>query len=186
MSSHAQDEIAILDALDWRDPTLPRLLIVPRHPHRGAEVLEACAQRTLTATCLSEGLPETEVDVLIGDTFGQMATYLTVADVVIIGGSLAGRGGQNPVEPASLAKPILAGASMYNFQAINDALEAAGGLRRVHPSTLADALTWAETAGAAEGARVGQQWIQSNQGSSDRQATRILQILTESNRSEMR
>ena len=186
MSSHAQDEIAILDALDWRDPTLPRLLIVPRHPHRGTEVREACAQRTLTAARLSEELPETEVDVLIGDTFGQMATYLTVADVVIIGGSFAGRGGQNPVEPASLAKPILAGASMYNFQAINDALEAAGGLRRVHPSTLADALTWAETAGAAEGARVGQQWIQSNQGSSDRQATRILQILTESNRSEMR
>ena len=186
MSSHAQDEFAILDALDWSDPEVPRLLIVPRHPHRAADVVEACAQRALSAARLSEGFPETTVDVLIGDTFGRMADYLAAADVVIIGGSFAGRGGQNPVEPASLAKPILAGASMYNFQAISDALEAVGGLKRVHPSTLLDALIWAESSEAADGARRSQQWIQSNQGSSDRQATQILHILSESNRSEMR
>jgi 3-deoxy-D-manno-octulosonic-acid transferase len=186
MSSHAQDEIAVLDALDWSDATHPRLLIVPRHPHRGSEIRQACAKRTLSAAQLSEGLPETETDIWIGDTFGRMVEYLSVADVVIIGGSFSGRGGQNPVEPASLAKPMLAGASMYNFQTINDALEGAGALKRVHPSTLSDGLVWAESADAVEGARLGQQWIYANQGSSEHQARLIHQLISASNRSEMR
>jgi 3-deoxy-D-manno-octulosonic-acid transferase len=38
------------------------------------------------------------------------------SDIVFVGGSLVKKGGQNPIEPASLAKPIIFGRYTFNFQ----------------------------------------------------------------------
>ena len=57
-------------------------------------------------------------DVGIVDTFGQLSRYYGLATVVFIGGSLIPHGGQNPLEAASLGKPILFGPFMHNFQEI--------------------------------------------------------------------
>ena len=46
--------------------------------------------------------------ILIGDTFGDMGAYLSQSDVVVIGGSFSGKGGQSPIEPALPSKPLVA------------------------------------------------------------------------------
>lgn len=53
-----------------------------------------------------------------------------VADVVFVGGTLAPRGGHNPIEPAAWSKPIVMGPSVYNFADIVEVFERAGGLLR--------------------------------------------------------
>ena len=41
--------------------------------------------------------------------------YYQMSDVVFIGGSLIPHGGQNPIEPAALGKPLVTGPHMHNF-----------------------------------------------------------------------
>ena len=39
----------------------------------------------------------------------------SASDIVFVGKSLVKKGGQNPIEPASLGKPIIFGRYMFNF-----------------------------------------------------------------------
>jgi 3-deoxy-D-manno-octulosonic-acid transferase len=57
-------------------------------------------------------------DVGLVDTFGQLPQYYGLADVAFVGGSLIRHGGQNPLEAASLGKPVIFGPSMHNFAEI--------------------------------------------------------------------
>ena len=70
-------------------------------------------------------------DVLLVDTFGQLQKIYSIADVVYIGGSLIKRGGQNPIEPAAYAKPIVFGKYMYNFEIESKLLKDTGGAAEV-------------------------------------------------------
>jgi len=153
-----------------------RVLLVPRHPVRGSEIAVEAAKEAHSCAQVSGGVFDAQTEVLIGDTFGDMGTYLAVADVVIIGGSFADKGGQNPVEPAALAKALVAGPSMHNFARITEALIAHGGLIQVTPLTLsqgiAEALANCESMG-----HCAQDWVLANSGSTARQATAIRSIL---------
>jgi 3-deoxy-D-manno-octulosonic-acid transferase len=72
-----------------------------------------------------------------------MPAYFTLADVALIGGTLLPFGGQNLIEAAACACPVLVGPHTHNFaQATEDAL-ACGAARRV-----ADAKDAAQTAQA--------------------------------------
>jgi 3-deoxy-D-manno-octulosonic-acid transferase len=110
---------------------------------------------------------------LIGDTFGHMGAYISQSDVIVIGGSFSGKGGQNPIEPARLKKPLVAGPSMYNFQAITDGLETAGGLYRADEENLSEVLAKAmenaELMGSAAEA-----WVEAHRGSTALQTQAIL------------
>jgi 3-deoxy-D-manno-octulosonic-acid transferase len=65
---------------------------------------------------LCAGQIKSPKSIFILDTIGQLGLLYAVATVVIVGGSLIPHGGQNPIEPACLGKPILAGPFMFNFQ----------------------------------------------------------------------
>ncbi|MBU4148795.1 MAG: 3-deoxy-D-manno-octulosonic acid transferase, partial [Candidatus Omnitrophica bacterium] len=54
--------------------------------------------------------------VFILDTIGNLKTIYTAADIVFIGGSLVKKGGQNPIEPASLGRAVVIGKFTFNFQ----------------------------------------------------------------------
>ena len=54
--------------------------------------------------------------VFILDTIGNLRTIYSASDIVFMGGSLVKKGGQNPIEPASLAKPVIFGKFTSNFQ----------------------------------------------------------------------
>ena len=55
-------------------------------------------------------------EVLLVDTTGELRHLYTVATVIFVGKSLTQKGGQNPIEPAACAKPILVGPHMENFE----------------------------------------------------------------------
>jgi 3-deoxy-D-manno-octulosonic-acid transferase len=53
------------------------------------------------------------------------------ATVVFVGKTLTSHGGQNPIEPAAVGKPIVFGPNMENFEQIAHALLAAGAAIQV-------------------------------------------------------
>ena len=102
------------------------LVVVPRHFERGKEAgkdLESAGLRVVYRTELS---PESrrlrsEVDCLLVNTTGELRYFYQPATVIFVGKSLAGEGGQNPIEPAALRKPIVFGPYMQNFESIAEA-----------------------------------------------------------------
>ena len=53
--------------------------------------------------------------VILVDTLGELQTIYSIADCVFVGKSLVPQGGQNVMEPAGLAKPIIVGPHTFNF-----------------------------------------------------------------------
>jgi 3-deoxy-D-manno-octulosonic-acid transferase len=67
---------------------------------------------------------EVDVDVILGDSMGEMPMYYSAADLVVMGGSLLPFGGQNLIEACAAGCPVLLGEHTYNFQqAALDAIE---------------------------------------------------------------
>jgi 3-deoxy-D-manno-octulosonic-acid transferase len=116
-STHRGEEGLVLQAFASLRSAHPqaRLIVAPRHLERLAEVEELVRDAGMTPQRLSADPPTSAWDVGIVDTFGQLPTYYGLASAVFIGGSLIPHGGQNPLEPASLGKPLLFGPSMHNF-----------------------------------------------------------------------
>jgi 3-deoxy-D-manno-octulosonic-acid transferase len=119
-STHRGEERAVLDAFQSLRRAHPqlRVIVAPRHLERLGEVEELVRHAGLTAARLSAPPAGGVWDVGIVDTFGQLPTYYGLAAAVFIGGSLIPHGGQNPLEPASLGKPVVFGPSMHNFSDI--------------------------------------------------------------------
>mgnify|MGYP002876911222 FL=1 len=91
-------------------------VIVPRHPHRGAEIAAALAAEGATVARRSEGEPVAAgTQVYVADTMGELGLFFTLAPVVFMGKSLSSEGGQNLLEPARLGCAILHGPRMSNF-----------------------------------------------------------------------
>lgn len=108
------------------------LLLVPRHPERFDEVFELCRARGWQVLRRSAGAsPGADVDILLGDTMGELLLLLGTATVAIIGGSLVERGGHNVLEPAAWGVPVVSGPSLFNFEESARLLIAAGALVRL-------------------------------------------------------
>jgi len=110
-----------------------RLVIVPRHAERGAEVAEILSGEGLSYCRKSLGEPPAHpVQVLLADTTGEMLSVMKASDIVIMGKSLAGQDeGHNLIEPALLDKPIVTGAVLKNFRFVQQVLRGAGALTEV-------------------------------------------------------
>jgi 3-deoxy-D-manno-octulosonic-acid transferase len=107
------------------------LIIVPRHPNRGDDIVALMQSRNLTTRQWSKDRspPGGGVDVLVADTMGELLFWYAAADAVYLGGATAQDiGGHNPVEPAQLGKRIFTGPGGFNFRETFDKLEQAGAL----------------------------------------------------------
>jgi 3-deoxy-D-manno-octulosonic-acid transferase len=71
------------------------------------------------------------VDCLLVNTTGELRFFYTQAAVVFVGKSLLAQGGQNPIEPAALGKPIVFGPNMQNFADISRKFVERNAARRV-------------------------------------------------------
>ena len=67
----------------------------------------------------------------LGDSLGEMALYYAMADVALLGGSFAPLGGQNLIEAAACACPIVMGPHTFNFALAAELAEQAGAAQRV-------------------------------------------------------
>ncbi|MER2491870.1 lipid IV(A) 3-deoxy-D-manno-octulosonic acid transferase [Catenovulum sediminis] len=118
-STHPGEETQILQTHKSLVKKFPDLLliIVPRHPDRFAQVYDEC--RTYFATERKTQIadkPNANTQVIVGDTLGEMAYYIALANMVFVGGSLVERGGHNPFESACQEKAILHGPHVFNFE----------------------------------------------------------------------
>jgi 3-deoxy-D-manno-octulosonic-acid transferase len=113
----------------------PLLLLVPRHPQRFDQVAQMIAARGMLMQRRSLLSPDADaipaqVQVLLGDSMGEMFAYCHAADIAFIGGSLLPLGGQNLIEACALGKPVLIGPHTFNFELVtNEAIEAGAALR---------------------------------------------------------
>ncbi|MEI7985417.1 MAG: 3-deoxy-D-manno-octulosonic acid transferase [Armatimonadota bacterium] len=55
-------------------------------------------------------------DYVVLDTFGELGSVYSIADVVVIGGGFDKLGGQNLIQPLALSKPVIHGPNMFNFR----------------------------------------------------------------------
>jgi len=111
-------------------------IIAPRHPERGGEVAELCAN----APRRSLGQAPRPGHVYVADTLGELGLFFRLAPFAFIGNSLLGFGGHNIIEPALLARPVLAGPHLENFTEAAQRLTEAAALVQVKDATgLADA-----------------------------------------------
>ena len=109
------------------------LIVAPRDPDRAEAVCQIFNRSGCDAVTLSqmERLPA-PIRVLVIDRIGMLRNLYALADVAFVGGSLVRAGGHNPLELASVAKPILFGPHTDDFRWICQTLEKAGGAIRVH------------------------------------------------------
>jgi 3-deoxy-D-manno-octulosonic-acid transferase len=145
-STHPGEEAFALDAHQRLRQRFSNLLtiMVPRHPHRGAEIADLARTAALTPALRSRGeMPDTQTDIYVADTMGELGLFYRLAPVVFMGGSLVEHGGQNPIEPIKLGAAIMHGPHVWNFADIYSALDAAGGAEQVN-----DAVKFEACAGA--------------------------------------
>jgi len=132
-STHNDEEKQIFEAIgksSYLENTLK--IIIPRHPERFNEVYKLAKKYGYTSAKRSEkATGESNLEVLIGDSMGELPEYLYLADVVFMGGSLVKHGGHNMIEPALLEKPIIYGQSVFNFAQISEELINSGGAIQV-------------------------------------------------------
>ena len=96
------------------------LVIAPRQRERFAEVERLALEEGFSVARRSDLAVDVEprADVVVLDTFGELAQVYQIATVVFVGGSLADYGGHNILEPAVFGKPIVFGPHMHNFREI--------------------------------------------------------------------
>jgi 3-deoxy-D-manno-octulosonic-acid transferase len=102
-------------------------LIVPRHPQRFDEVVAMFEAAGFSVSRRSQWTADTPLpaDIWIGDSVGEMPMYFGMADAALLGGSFAPLGGQNLIEAAACACPVIMGPHVFNFaQAAQAAAEA--------------------------------------------------------------
>lgn len=158
------------------------VVIAPRKPERFEQVAALLATTSLhfvRRSALKEDSPN--ADILLLDTFGELAKIYRYATAAFVGGSIAPFGGHNPIEPAAAGVPVAFGPEMTNFREIAStflANEAA-----VEVANAAEVVAFAErmfdddVSRARLGDRARQTVVQ-NRGASETTARRIVELLS--------
>ena len=128
-STREGEEIIILDAI--KDLNM-MTIIVPRHPQRFEAVATLLQSRELKFLRRSElktsNVPklldanvrdiQDKVQIILGDSMGEMYSYYAACDFALIGGSLLPYGSQNLIEAMASGKPVLVGEHTFNFKQV--------------------------------------------------------------------
>lgn len=129
-STHEPEEKWILEAFKqvWKSSgqNLPRVMLVPRHPERFAEVTELVKGSGFAWVRRSEAPSSRDktAEIILLDSIGELRAAYPLAEIVFVGGSLIPHGGQSIYEPAAAARAIVIGPNTANFEAaIKDFLE---------------------------------------------------------------
>ena len=121
-STHADEEVLLAKA--WSEllsfaTAEVRLVIVPRHPERGASISKQLMDAGIASNRRS-GATDDDIEqaVLIADTLGELQAWYSFALASFVGGSLIERGGHNVLEAARGGCPIVVGPHTFNFEDI--------------------------------------------------------------------
>jgi len=113
-------------------------LLVPRHPQRFNEVYNLvkqagwhCHRRSSWGDLVNRPPLNADIDVLLGDSLGEMHAYYLISQLALLGGSFEPFGGQNLIEAAACSCPVVMGPYTFNFSDAADSAEAYGAALRV-------------------------------------------------------
>ena len=143
-STHAPEETVVLESFRELRKNLtdkPRLMLAPRHPERFAEVASLLDKSGLSWTSRTKPAQSTDTncDVILLDTIGELPAVYSLASVVFVGGSVVKRGGHNILEPAAAGTAIVTGAYTHNFEAIVSEFVQGGAIIQMPPTPVSDA-----------------------------------------------
>ena len=125
------EESLLLDALPAHLLQQALLVVVPRHPQRMDAVYALLCDRGLRVVRRSEGLPQRDTQVWLGDSLGEMPAYYAMAHAAFVGGSLLVLGGQNLIEACAEGCPVVMGPHTFNFAEAVEQGIAAGAVVQV-------------------------------------------------------
>ena len=124
-TSDPEEEAMVLDAyIATRDVHPCRLLLAPRDVRRCGSTLQLIAARGLSVSRRSER--EEIADVLLLDTFGELATAYASCRAAYVGDFWRKGGGHNVLEPLEWGVPVAYGPHPRNFATERAIAEAAG------------------------------------------------------------
>ncbi|MFK5970854.1 MAG: lipid IV(A) 3-deoxy-D-manno-octulosonic acid transferase [Candidatus Marithrix sp.] len=114
-STHAGEEEIILEAfrklkLEFKDLLL---VLVPRHPERFNQVNKLCKQHGFNTVKRTKNNVDTNIEIYLVDTMGELAMLYTTADIAFVGGSLVPVGCHNLLEPAIVGIPVIMGSYVF-------------------------------------------------------------------------
>ena len=118
-STHADEEIFCARAHIELKKRIKNLItvIIPRHVHRVKEIIPELEKLGLSvAIHSSKNKNLSNIDIYIVNTFGETKKFHKMCGSVFLGGSIAQRGGQNPLEAARFGAKILHGPNVDNFK----------------------------------------------------------------------
>jgi 3-deoxy-D-manno-octulosonic-acid transferase len=142
-STHPGEDELILRAFGEVRKPGALLILAPRHPERGEAIARLAAQAGLMVALRSGGQAFDAADVLVADTVGELGTWYALADLALIGGSWTpGIGGHNPLEPARLGCPAIAGPHVEGWPVYRQMADL-GATRLVPAADLAAAIALA-------------------------------------------
>lgn len=128
--------ISVIKSVQAKANTL--FIYVPRRPERfdtvAAQItgagLRMARRSTTLAPDLSGTLPD-DIDVLLGDSLGEMYFYLAMATRVVVGGGFTPKGAHNIIEALALKKPVWVGPQTHTIEYPFEEAQAAGVAKSV-------------------------------------------------------
>ncbi len=164
-------------------------LIVPRHPQRFDAVAALIESHGFTVSRRSnwvDGPPANDdaaadaATIWLGDSLGEMALYYGLADVALLGGSFEPLGGQNLIEAAACACPVVMGPHTFNFTEAAELAQAGGAALRVE--ALQQAVDVAQTlakdpAAHATAVSAATEFARAHRGAVDKTAAAVVALL---------
>ena len=188
-STHAGEEEIILAAQRWIIERFPACLLIlaPRHPERCTSVAELSHNAGFKIIRKSQLISnqveqiESDVQIFMLDTIGELPAYYAAVDVAFVGGSLLpDMGGHNVLEPASLGVPVITGSHTSAFMEINRLLyERRAAVQITDPAQIAEIVIrlLADPALRQRMGDAGKALVKKNQGSVGRVMELVSNIL---------
>lgn len=112
--------------------------IAPRQIHKKETLIKGLQHLNISYTMRSTGRPSPTDRVFVLDSIGELYGVYAYATIAVVGGSFyKNGGGHNPIEPASLSKPVIMGPYFSNFRDIVDLFMEKNALVISYPEHLA-------------------------------------------------
>lgn len=179
-STHEGEEEALLKAV----ATLAhryRLVLAPRHPERFARVASIIESHGFRVRKYTEQQKfESEKDVYLLDTIGQLTSFYSIASVAFVGGTLIPVGGHNLVEPCTYGVPVVCGPHVHKTRDVATSMLESKALIKVDGAEnltrqlgkLSDQPSYRSSTGDN-----GRLWLQRSQGAVRRTLDVLRQVL---------